>query len=432
MEEALARARADLVTAEATDDRNGIWSHLMHVAWLEESVGLHKQAIHHASRALEVAHELERPFETGRALCWLGWSYTSLGLYPLALELYGEAIDLATQGEQIEQPMVWGLATQETGALYARMGALDQARPLLELTTDYARRHGIDVGVAEGGAHLAAISLEQGDLGTAAALAEEAVIASERCMCSPYNTARARLVQAQVLLERARFDSKLLQSAIDEIESTLAFARSVDDRRHVAEALLLRSRTVPLSRLEERTRLVSEATQMLIEMDSELRGTAEAQLGSLFLESEQEELAELYLRSGLDVSQELFRSLDTAYIQADLGSLDAVSGAKRAALERWEAAATQAHESGALLLALHAETRLSDELYALDYTRLAQVWTESAIVSINTLLERLTDAAAQESLRARQLELSERLAAIRLDTGGPGRDRPRSPALRSR
>jgi tetratricopeptide (TPR) repeat protein len=415
VEEALAQTRGALAQAEAGGERRSAWTHLMQLAWLEESTGEHKKAIHHATRALELARSLEAPFETGRSLCWLGWSYTSLGLYPLALEFYGEAIALATRGDRIALPGVWGLATQETGAIYMRLGDLEAAKTLIGLTTDYARHHGIDVGVAEGAAHLARIAAEQGDLLLAEQLADEALSAALRCGCSPFNTARAYTVAARTALERARLNPKLRDHASQRAHAALEYARGIRDRRHVAEALLLSSYTLDPDDFEGRMQRVSSAVELLLGMESELRGTAEARLGSLFLESEQADLAERYLASGLEINRELFRELDSAYIRADLAEVDAARGASEASLEGWESAAAQARASGALPLVLHNEERLSEELQQLGYLQLSLDWSERALATLEALLAQAPDRTARERLLERQLALSERIAEIRLE-----------------
>jgi tetratricopeptide (TPR) repeat protein len=295
-----------------------------------------------------------------------------------------------------------------------KLGDLEAAKTLLGLTTDYARRHDIDVGVAEGGAHLARIAAEQGDLQLAEQLADEALRAALRCGCSPFNTARAYTVAARVALERARLNPKFRDDAIRRARIALEYARSVGARRHVAEALLLSSYTLDPDDFDARMQRVSSAAEILVEMESELRGTAEARLGSLFLESEQADLAERYLASGLEINQEMFRELDSAYIRADLADVDAARGASQASLEGWERAADQARASGALPLVLHNEERLSEALQRLGYLRLSLDWTERALETLDALLALAPDRAARERLLERQIALSERIAEIRL------------------
>jgi tetratricopeptide (TPR) repeat protein len=426
--QALADARLELERAERNSAPAAHWQHLMYVAWLEESVGEHRSSMSHATRALDVAATLDDPFRTGRSLCWLGWSATSLGLYPLALEFYGDAIAIGTRDGAILYPAVWGLATQETGALLARMGRLDEGAAHIETTLDYARRHGIRTGVAEGGAHLARIALARGELQQATELADEAVRAAEDCACSAYNTNRARLVQARTLLEKARTNPKLEHEAQRAIETALAGAEQVSDRRHIAEARLLLSRAIDPDELERRTQLVTSAVDLLHATESELRGSAEAQLGSLLLESDREQVAAVYLRSGLELNEELLRKLDSAYILGDLAEIDSLAEDARASLSKWMEAATRAESSGAWPLAAESQERLSEDLQALGFLSLAIEWTDKALDSLDRLLESASEPERRQQLARRRLLLSERLVERELELAHAP---PRAPSPRA-
>jgi len=414
VQQAIEQAQSELTAAVGRGQADEIWSHLMYVAWLEESMGQHRAALRHANRALEVAVRSDKPFQVGRSLCWIGWSYTSLGLYELALDVYGRAIEIGTRDGEVEIAAVWGLATQETGALHARQGRLDEAERLLRITTDYARRHGIDVGIAEGGAHLAAIALERGDLDGAEALAEEALAAALRCDCSPFNTSRALVAGARVALARGRLDPRFRGQAIERARSALEHAEKHGDRRHAAEARLVWSRAVDPEDFEQRLELVSEAVELLAGSGNEMRGTAEARLGSLFLENEQTELAETYLRNGFEINRELFRRLDAAYVQADLAELDARRHDTGGSLEKWAEAAAQAQASGALPLLADLQERLHDELDARGFALLALHWGELALASLDELLAMTRAEPERRALQERMLPLADRLAEMRL------------------
>ncbi len=413
--DARALARAELTAAEAAGADSAFWTQLMHVAWLDEAVGEHHAALQYANRALTIAHRIGEPYPIGRSLCWIGWSYTSLGLYELALEFYGRAIEIGTEkdGEVAIVP-VWGLATQETGAIYARMGRLDEAAALIERTTDFARRRGIDVGVSEGGAHLAAIAIERGELGAAAELAEESLLASLRCDCSPTNTARALVVVARVAREQSRRNSKFRGDALDKARAALEYAGRHGNRRHIAEAKLLLSQTVDPDDFEQRVRLVSEAVELLTGTESELRGTAQADLGRLFLERDHIDVAEGYLRNGLEINRELFRRLDNAYVLADLAEVDSLRGNPGGSFEVWGEAAARAEESGAWPLLADTQERLSDALHKAGFASLSRAWTEEALDTIDRLLASERDEQARRTLLGRKLDLGERLAEIHL------------------
>jgi tetratricopeptide (TPR) repeat protein len=413
---ALIQAHADLKVALETGTPSQRWQHMMHVAWLEESIGNHEAAFRLAERALVVASQDGNPFRVGRSLCWLGWSATSLGLYPLALEFYDAAIEQATDGNGGNQiPAVWGLATQEKGAVLAKMGELEAGAALIEETTEFARRNNIDVGVAEGGAHLARIALRRGDWVEAAARAEEALIAAEKCHCSAFNTNRARLVKARVVLERSRIDPRYTSEAEAQIRAALAEAERVSDRRHVAEAQLLLSRAIGDRDLESRIALVSAAAETLHSLGSELRGSADGELGALMLASDRPDLAGIYLESGLQINRELLRKLDAAYILGDLAEIDLAANDSTAYLEKWMKSADQAEASGAWPLAAESQERIAEELYRRGFLSLSRHWSEKAAATIERMLEKSDDAGRRRELQWRKLALDERIVGIEIE-----------------
>ena len=414
--EALALAHAELNAVMEAGKPGQRWEHLMYVAWLEESTGNHKAAFDLAKRAWELAIADGNSFKVGRSLCWLGWSATSLGLYQLALELYEAAIELAeAAGGRDKLPAVWGLATQEKGAVLAKMGELDAGAALIEETTDYARKHGIAVGVAEGGAHLARIALQRGNWSEATARADEALLAAEDCGCSAYNTNRARLVRARIALERARIDPKYASEAEHRIRGALEQAKQVSDKRHVAEAQLLLSRAIDDRDLETRIELVQAAAETLHEMKSELRGTADGRLGALLLGTDQLDLAGFHLESGLSINLDLGRKLDAAYILGDLAEIDLLANDPSAHLEKWMESADQAESSGAWPLAAESQERVAEELFRLGFMTLSQQWSEKALHSIEQMLENVEDRERRKSLEWRTLTLQERIVEIGIE-----------------
>jgi tetratricopeptide (TPR) repeat protein len=414
--EALARAHAELNAAMNAENTGRRWEHLMYVAWLEESTGNHKAAFDLASRAWEIAVADGNTFRIGRSLCWLGWSATSLGLYQLALEFYEAAIEQAeAAGGRDKLPAVWGLATQEKGAVLAKMGELDAGAAWIEETTDYARKHGIAVGVAEGGAHLARIALQRGNWQEATERADEALLAAEECGCSAYNTNRARLVRARIALERSRIDPKYRSEAEHRIRSALEQAERVSDKRHVAEARLLLSRVIDDRDLETRIALIHAAAESLHQMESELRGTADGRLGALMIEADQLDLAAFHLESGLSINRELGRKLDAAYILGDLAELDLLANDSSAHLEKWMDSADEAERSGAWPLAAESQERIAEELFRLGFLRLSQHWSEKALHSIEPMLEKAEDGERRKSLEWRTLTLQERIVEIGIE-----------------
>ncbi len=415
-QKALSQAHADLEAVLETGAPNQRWQHTMHVAWLEESVGNHKAAFRLAESALGLASQEGNPFMIGRSLCWLGWSATSLGLYPLALELYDAAIEQAKNaGGRDQIPAVWGLATQEKGAVLAKMGELEAGAALIEETTEFARQNNIRVGVAEGGAHLARIALRRGDWVEATARAEEALIAAEECNCSAYNTNRARLVRARITLERSRIDPRYTSEAEAQIRAALAEAKKVSDRRHIAEAQLLLSSAIGDRDLEARIALVSAAAETLHSLGSELRGTADGEFGALMLASDRLDTAGFYLESGLQINRELLRKLDAAYILGDLAEIDLAANDSSAHREKWMESATQAEASGAWPLAAESQERIAEELFRLGFLSLSRHWSERAAETIEKMLEKAEDAERRRQLQRRKLALNERIVGIEIE-----------------
>jgi tetratricopeptide (TPR) repeat protein len=414
--EALARAHTELNAALEADEPSQRWRHLMHVAWLEESTGNHKASFDLSKRAWELAIAEENSFRVGRSLCWLGWSVTSMGLYPLALEFYEAAIERAqAAGGRDKLTSVWGLATQEKGAVLARMGDLDAGAALIEETTEFAREHGILVGVAEGSAHLASIALQRGNWPEAIERADESLRAAEDCNCSAYNTNRARLVGARIALERARVDPKIATEAEARIRAALAHAEKVGDRRHVAEAKLLLSRVIDKRDIKARIALIESAAEALHEMKSEIRGNADGKLGALLLETDQLDLAGFHLASGLAVNQDLLRRLDAAYILGDLAELDIRANNPSEYLEKWMESADEAEASGAWPLAAESQEQVAEEMFRLGFWAFSRQWSERALDSLEQMLDGAEGRERRKSLEWRKLALQERIVEIGIE-----------------
>ena len=241
--------------------------------------------------------------------------------------------------------------------------------------------------------------------------------ASVRCGCSAYNTNRAQVVLARVALERSRTNPKFRLDAGEKIRVALAGAEQTSDRRHIAESRLLLYYSVDPDDLQQRQELVSSAADLLHETESELRGTADAQLGALLLESDQVHLAAAYLRSGFELNEELLRKVDSAYILGDLAQIDELADDTQAALEKWMEAAERAEAAGAWPLAAESQERLSDELHELGFLRLALHWTERALNAVERLLASARDPERRDHLTRRALRLGERIVEIELALG---------------
>ena len=410
MAEARAAFEEQLRRAEtaATDSkgRRALFEALISIAWFEDETGNHQNAIAFSNRALEIASSLDDSCMIARSLAWLGWSYSSMGAYHAAKDLYENAVQLAAPGGEIRIVPVWGLSTQELGALKVKMGQVEEGRKLIEKTYGYAKEQGIDIGVAEGGVHLVELELREGNLGRARLLAEETIAAAERCKCGPLKVAQAWLVAAKVLMARAESDATIQDELGRALVRVVEFARGHGDPRTEAEALMLQSKVLPAHEFQRRSELLSAAVMLLEERNSELRGTAHATLGHLLLDNSNLDLASYYLKLGVKVNQEQFRKIDDAYVSAALAVLDGLTGERRGYLQKLESAVEAAAKNHALKeLVDHAE-RLASEYDSMGYRTLSLKYGKIALEALNEMLRKEDDPGHRELLE-RKLIVSE-------------------------
>ena len=411
-----ARVGYERIIAERKDSKRLIpkWHAFMEAAWFYHQIGESQRSIDYSNRALELGKEIGRPFYIGRSLSWLAWGYADLGLYDLAVQFYTQSIELGAPEGKIEIISLWGMSTQELGYIYFRKGELEEAKEKITETTDFARRRKIWVGVGEGGAHLAEIALLEGRVREARTLANEAVEASIRCGCSPLNIARAKVVLAKAAVEEARVDQALDKEAQEAVQDVLAYAEKHAVGRFLAEAMILKSRLLPADDFEGRYQLLSHAYESLENLGNEHRGVAGAELGRLFLENSRMELAEFYLKQGYQVNQELFRTIDSSEVLAEIATLEGLKGNIRKRLKKTELAALEAKKRGALPLAFENESELSAEFFKLGYSRMSQKWTEQALETLSDLLNHQNEAKKKKVLLEHKLLLSERLLELRV------------------
>ena len=402
----------ELEAAEKSGDKARLWSALMGMAWFDHETGRSRESIELSNRALEIGSELNNPFMIGRSLDWLGWAYSSLGMYELAEQFYTNAVEVGAPGGKVQHVAVWGLGLQELGALHFKMGRLDQAKKELEETTNFARTNGIDVGVAEGSAHLAELALAEGRLSDAETLAAEALAASLRCNCSPFNTARAQLMVAKIAWGRAKIDPAREPAARKLIEEALNRSEQSGVRTIAAESRLLAAHSIPVEQFQKRYDLVREAFETLESLEQERRGSAEAQLGRVLLDNDQTEMAEQYIKHGYKVNREMFRKIDNAYILGDLATIRGLSNDRAKMYKDLEAAAKRAEKMGTLPTALEMEQRLAAELERDGYDSLALDWAVQGLKTAQKLIEREKDPAAQHPFRTAEAALMEQIVSL--------------------
>lgn len=422
--EARASYKRALNRAVTSGQKQEVWQKNMAISWFEEQVGNHRKAIDYSNDALKVALLLEDDFRAGRSLCWLGWSYQSLGLYQLSLEFFEEAKKLGEdESGNIKHVAVWGLATQELGALHFKMGNIETAKKFLHETYRFAEENKIKVGVAEGGRHLAEIALEEGELERARVYADAAFDAAVNGNCSPLNTTRAAVTRGRVILAESKIGRAKLAEAIDSLEDALRRAEKTNNRASIGEAKLLLSRTLPRKDFDDRYELVSDALRLLGNSENELRGTAEAELGRVFAANDQRSLAQFYLKNGFEINQDLFRNVNNAHVLVALARLEKVGAFRRSYLESLEKAATHAEAVGATPIAIAKQWELATALEKDGYYRLALKWARSALVLVETTLEKTSDSKRLVDLEDTRIDLSDLVVALALrvkDSPMPG------------
>lgn len=418
--EARASFEADIHSAETSlvhyVTSTPLWNALISAAWFEDETGHHDKAIEYSNRALQIASDANDPFLMGRSLSWLGWSYSSMGMYHAAIDMYKNALEYGAPGGVPKLIPIWGLSTQELGALYVRMGRVAEGQKLIEQTYSYAKQNGVDIGVAEGGVHLVDLALKAGDLGRADTIANETLTAAKNCDCGPQKISRAMLALARVAVERAKASSPLIEPTKKQLEEVTAYAEKVSDTQTAAEARLLESQLIPAQEMQRKLELITTAYDALETEKSELRGTAEATLGHAFLESLRPDLADYYLSHGIKVNKEMFRTVDNAYVLKEVAALHDLTGERQTAMESLTNAATSAQEHQQWAESAKLAEQLSEEYEHLGYSSLARQWSKRGISAIDRMLEVETDPEHRRALSEKRASFGERAVRSALET----------------
>ncbi len=407
------KAYKEQVNESKSKSKKRQWAAHMGLGWVEDEVGNHWAAIDSLNAALEIANEIGDDIRTGRTLSFLGWAYSSMGLYEAAIEFYEEAIKLGTtESGRIKAIALWGLSKQELGAIYFKLGDTKKAKEYIFETYTFAASNGIDVGIAEGGAHLAEIFLVEGNLGEASRYAKEAIKAANRCGCSPNNTARAYVMLAKTVWEQSKHDFKLQKKAEGLMNDSLNFAMRIGNKRSIAETKLLISTRYDQEEIDKKYKLVAEAFEILANMESERRGDAEAELGQVFIEKNETKLAEFYLKNGYKINEKLLRKQANAYVVAKLADLAFLNKDIQKEIEELERAVNLARETGASKLVFEKSYELSQAYAEQGYLRLALDWGEVAQKEFKEMLTHETNSTVSASLRNKEVELLEYLSEV--------------------
>ena len=405
VEKAAAAARENKTPA----DKTAQWQALMALAWFLDETGEHREAIRYSNQALDIAGGLNDAFLIGRSLAWLGWAYSSLGLYDTAVQFYTDALRYGSPNGTPLIPLVWGISKQELGYLYFKMGDLKTAKTFLQETTDFARQNGILIGVAEGGVRLAEIAIQEGNLGLATTFATEALQAAEKCNCTPFTLVHAKITLANIALEKSKLDSSVLPNARQTIDDAYQSAKKLGIRRFIAEGQLLQAKLIPAQEFEKRYNLTREGFEQLETMESERRGDAELAVGKVFLEDANTSLAKFYLEHGVKVNETMLRSVHKSRSTQDLAHLDGMLGDRQAVLNKLQKAVDEALSSGSKPAALEAEEQLFRELSQLGYNSLAVKWGKEALKLYDSLIAEEQDAHLRGVLERRRLAAIEEM-----------------------
>lgn len=389
-----------------------VWKLCMEAAWFEQQVGNHKAALDYSNRALEIAEGLGDGFMRGRSLAWLGWAFSDMGLYQPAVETYRQAIEIGAPKGKIRFVAVWGLATQELGSVFFKMGDINSARILLNQTLDYARKYKIDVGIAEGGTHLAEFELKQENYQKAFSLAHEALEASKRCGCSPLNTARALFVKAKVAHQFSVLGNGSKDQAWADLRAAQKYAEAERANRIIAECKILESQLLDDEEYQKRFELLEEAYKILSESESELRGDAEAALGHDLLDTDRTDLAQFYIKRGLQVNAEMLRKIENSTILMSLSELAKVEGNGAGQLSLLDQSIQADLSTGSLLKATSKLFELLNILDQRGYYALAQKWTDNGIAYLTEAQEKALGGPPEKLDAIRFQKIEEQLIRL--------------------
>ncbi len=415
-----AKARAllkrELANAEASKSKEAIWNALIRNAFFYQEVDQLRQAVEFFNRSLSLSKKFKDRAREGKTFAAIGWTYARMGYYEIAQRFYRKAIEIGAVEGQILHPGVWGQATQELGALYMAMGDLETAENLLQQTFDFAKKNEILPGISEGGAHLAQLNLLRANLGRAENFAEEAMKAAQSCACSEYVSTWTKVIYARVQLEIADLATRRKEfhrrRARDTIEEAAKSAEKFRNKRFVAESKMLQSRLLPQEKIAEKIKLLTEAREILYRMNSEIRGESELELGRSYLEKNDQKLARFYLQHGIDLSRQLFRKLDLAFVLAETAKLEGLKDKSK--IKNLEKAEKLQAEAKAYVALFETQQRLFEIFESNRLHTMAHAWINRALDTLRIIMEAEEDADHQRSRQLEFLRLQERQMELEL------------------
>jgi tetratricopeptide (TPR) repeat protein len=379
------------------------------LAWFEHEVSEHENALKHSLLAWMAAKKANNPWMLGRILSWIGWSYASMGHYPLAIEFFKKAIEVGAPNGKIKLVGVWGLSTQELGRIYMKQGKLKKARKILTAVYDYAFKRNVGPGISEGGAHLANLNLLEGNLGEAEKYAKASLRAAHfgnrAKRGSPNNLARSLVTYARVLYQKSLVLPSVSGLAEEEILKALEHCKKMHNKRYLAEAKILYSKVLVNSNPAVRMQLVEEALEILKGIKSEVLPMGNLELGKIYLEEKEVDLAKLYLKEGLKISVKQMQVVAQAYIIDEVAVLHGINDNMKAQVRELKKNIIRAKKSRLIPLLYQSYFKLMKLFESDGYSSLALNWNLKAQTALGTMIKNEKNDELKISLKNKLFEL---------------------------
>jgi tetratricopeptide (TPR) repeat protein len=418
----------------------------MNLGWFYSEVSQPQKSIEYLNQALTIAHTrkpLQPPsfaqnlfsifsprgraypydpalFE-GRAVSYLAWTYSSIGRYRAAERLYEQAIEIGAPRGQITQVNVWGLSTQELGALKWKMGDPAAGRKLIETALEKAYQYKVCEGISECRALLAELELESGEIERAEADANEALEVLSKGSTSVFNRANAMYLRAKVAARIAESDPSKLGHAVALADQAIGEAKRTGIRKIFAASTILRAELLPRTLNQARLKMLQSALSELEGIRSELRGTGSLALGRALALANEEELAAFYIGEGLKITEALLRKVDRAYALGASAELALLEGDESRYLQDLRRSFESASSTGNPQAQLAAGLELAEALIKDGFFALAHQTAFESLGALDKLLVPNAPEMVKTDLFQKRLRLTEIVADAEVRLGGSGK-----------
>ena len=156
--------------------------------------------------------------------------------------------------------------------------------------------------------------------------------------------------------------------------------------------------------------------------ESELRGSAEASLGRVFLDNSKVELAEFYLKNGLKINQELFRKVANTHVNLSIAELEGLKGETKKELQTLSDTIDKALETNSLPVALKAQQKMIKSLKNAGFKKMAYERSNQAIELINKLIKKSQGTIKESEFRELYFEIYRERATLGVQNYGDSKD----------